>query len=208
MAPTTSDGPTTHEEVRTFQGNEVRVRLDPDEVFVQWRPRRPVYIGVRVGDRIKAADRDVSSPRIDEWDVTEITADTLTGVHAGDGEERVWDRTDLERGLVLGSYATNLSDFALVTAHCVGAWETYDPEVEDTGPGWTYHGEPYLTVVAYGNNGESYGLRYRFQAQDDDVNVEPWERDPAVERLGEDLQTMLAMRVREVLEADGYAVHG
>ena len=193
-------------EAMTVQGVEALVRRDPDEVYIQWHPRRPIYYGVRVGDRVKDADRDVDSPRIAAWQIESITDGAVVGTDVKTGESREWEREELELGLIVGTYATDLSDFALVTPHCVGSWEEYDPNAPRDASG-TYRGRPYLTVVAYGNNGETYGLRYRFCDAYDDENVELWERDSSVEALSSQLQALIGTRVREVLEADGYAVH-
>ena len=200
MTPTES-GTYTRIERRAFGGREARVRLAPDEIHVAWPTGRPSYYGVRTGDCVKDADRDVASPRIAEWEVTEITPDSVVGEDVDTGERREWDREVLERGLVVGNYATNLSGFETVVVHPVGSWETHDDH------GFEYHGVPYLTVVAYGNNGESYGLRYRFREEGNERDVELRERDGSVERLDQDHRTLLESTVREALEADGYVVH-
>ena len=41
-------------------------------------------------------------------------------------------------------------------------------EVDD-GDDYAYHGRPYVTVVAYGDNGQKYGRRYRFVEDVDDL---------------------------------------
>jgi hypothetical protein len=190
-------------ERRVVQGREVKSLQYPDELYVEWRPGRAVYYGVRVGDRIKDADADVESVRIDEWEVTEVTPDRVVGRNAKTGDEQTWDREDMERYLVTGRYATNLSDFALVTAYPVGSWEGYDPEATT---GLEYHGRPYLTVVAYGNNGEKYGLRYRFTDEGDRTHVTLAEKDPKVSRLTPEMRDRLDEVVRSALEDDGYVV--
>ncbi|WP_224448532.1 hypothetical protein [Haloprofundus salilacus] len=180
----------TRIERRTIAGREARVYLHPHEIRVQWRPGRAVYLGVRVGDRIKNADRDVASARIDEWEVEEITPETVVGRGIKTGERREWDRKALERGLIVGNYATNLTEFATVLVHEVGG-----------------HGgrDPYVTVVAYGDNGEKYGRRYRFV---DDVGrtVEHQDQDPVVDRLAPEMAAAFDELVVGALEDDGYAV--
>lgn len=200
MVTTESDGSTAVEH-RIIQGREVRVLRYPDELHVQWRPGRPVYYGVRTGDRIKNAANDVESARIDEWEVTEITPDRVVGRHVDTDEEMTWDREALEHSLVVGRYATNLSDFALVTVHPTGSWTDYDPEA---APGLEYRGRPYLTVLAYGNNGEKYGRRYHFAAEGDSDTVELAEEDPKIARLSDAMQAHLDDVVRAALEEDGY----
>lgn len=202
MATTESDGFTAVAH-RIVQGREVRILRYPDELHIQWRPGRPVYYGVRVGDRIKNAASDVASVRIDEWEVTEITPEAVAGRHVRTGEETTWDREALERAVVVGRYATNLSEFALVTAHPVGSWAAYDPEA---APGLEYRGRPYLTVIAYGNNGEKYGRRYRFVAEGDAARVELTEEDPKIARLSESMRAHRDEVVTAALEDDGYLV--
>lgn len=204
MATTESNGFTAVEH-RVIQGREVRILRYPDELHVQWRPGRPVYYGVRAGDRIKNAAADVESVRIDEWEVTEITPDRVDGRHVRTGEETTWDREALERGLVVGRYATNLSEFAVVTVHPTGSWAAYDPEAT-SGP--EYRGRPYLTAIAYGNNGEKYGRPYRFVAEGDGDAVELAEEDPKIARLSAEMRAHLDDVVRSALEDDGYAVGG
>jgi hypothetical protein len=198
-----SNGGFTSVERRIVQGREVRSLQYPDELYVEWRPGRAVYYGVRVGDRIKDADADVESARIDEWEVTEITPDRVVGQNVKTGEEQRWGREDMERYLVVGRYATNLSDFALVTAYPVGSWEGYDP---DAKRGLEYHGRPYLTVIAYGNNGEKYGLRYRFVEEGGRTHVTLAEKDPKVTRITPEMRDRLDEVVRSALEEDGYVV--
>ncbi|MGM0591542.1 MAG: hypothetical protein ACQETI_07930 [Halobacteriota archaeon] len=193
----------TRIERRIIQGREVRIRQHPDEIFVQWRPHRPVYIGVRVGDRIKDADRDVESARIDQWDVIEITPERVVGTHVRTGDERVWDREVLERGFVVGNYSTNLSDFALVTVLPVGTWDDYDEAATDD---MVYRGPPYVTVATYGNNGEKYGRRYRFVEPGNATALELWTQDRRIERLPDEIRSTLDAVVRAALEDDGYAL--
>jgi hypothetical protein len=181
---------------RTIQGREALVHSDPDEIRVEWRVGRPIYFGVSVGDRIKDADRDVESPLIDEWEVTEITPTRVVGVDVDTAEEREWDREALERGLAIGNYATNLSAFERVAVHRVGA-----------APGQSsgFPHTPYVTVIAYGNNGERYGRRYRF-LDEDERRVMRRDEDPSIGRLSEDHQRQLHGLVERALEDDGYEV--
>jgi hypothetical protein len=181
---------------RTIQGREALVYTDPDEIRVEWRVGRPVYFGVRAGDRIKDADRDVESPLIDEWEVVEITPDRVVGVDDETGRRRKWDRETLERGLTVGNFATNLSAFERVAAHRVGA---------DLGDRSHLPHDPYVTVIAYGNNGERYGRRYRF-LDDDGRRVALRDEDPSVGRLPAEHRDALEELVVAALEDDGYEV--
>jgi len=193
----------TRIERRIYGGREARVRLTPDEIYVSWHAGQPAYYGVRVGDRLKDADRDVSSPRIDEWEITEITAERVVGEHVETGERKEWERARLERALVGGNYATNLSDFETVAVHRIGSWNDHD----DRGEGRGYHGRPYVTVIVYGNNGEDYGRRYRFVEEGTETDVALREQDVSVERLPDPLRERFDEVVRETLEAEGYVVH-
>ena len=188
---------------RTIQGREARIHTAPDELYVEWRRRRPVYFGVRVGDHIKDADRDVESAHITEWEVVEITSDSVVGVNQKTGERQEWERRELERALVLQRYATNLSDFATVVVHAIGSWEVYERATE----AGESRREPYVTVIAYGNNGEKYGRRYRFTETGSDTDLELWEEDLSIERLSPELRTKLDETIHQALEEDGYTVH-
>jgi hypothetical protein len=203
MASTTSSDRYSRIERRTIAGQEARIGTEPDELRVEWRPGRAVYHRVRVGDLLKDADADVSSPRIDEWRVTEITPARVVGEDTGTGAVREWDRETLERGLVIGNYATNLTDFELVTAYPVGSWDDYGT---DEGDEYAYHGRPYLTVVAYGDNGQKYGRRYRFVEDGNATDVKLWEEDTKTGRIGEALRTRLDEVIGTALESDGYRV--
>lgn len=189
----------TNVEHRTIQGREARVRADPDEIYIEWRPGRPVYFGVKVGDHIKDADRDVESVHITEWEVVEITPEQVVGVNQKTGERTEWERRELEQALVLHRYATNLSDFATVVVHPIGDWEA-----SEAGSGTAR--EPFLSVVVFGNNGEKYGRRYRFVEPGATTRVELIDQDASVDRLSADLQQQLEETVHRALEEDGYTV--
>ncbi|WP_152039845.1 hypothetical protein [Salinigranum salinum] len=212
MAPTTSDASRDDDRRsspddefsigrETIQGREALVHRHPDRLYVEWRAGQPVYYGVSVGDRLKDADSDVSSPRITEWTVTEITPDRIVGEAIKTGDRREFDRERVERGLVVGNYATNLSDFARVAVHAVGDWDAYDP---DTTDGTVYRGRPYVTVVAYGNNGRKYGLRYRYVTDGDDETLTLWEEDVVVGALDAEPRRRLFDAVEATLAAEGY----
>jgi hypothetical protein len=186
---------------REIQGHEARVRTDPESVFVRWRPERPVYVALHVGDRLTDADADVSSPRITEWEVVDVTAARVVGKDVRTGERRAWTREAIERGLVVGQYATNLSGFAAVTVHPIGSWPDGRPEARGI-----YRGRPYLTVVAYGDSGATYGRRYRFLTPDDARTVAIRDEDPAVARLPASLRDLFDSAVRAALDDAGYDV--
>lgn len=195
---TAGDDRYTSVEHRTIQGRETLVREIPDEIYIEWRPGRPVYFGVKVGDRIKDADRDVESAHITEWEVVEITPAHVVGENLKTGERTEWDRRELEQALVLHRYATNLSEFATLTVHTVGSWAEYEA-------GRISH-EPYLSVVVFGNNGEKYGRRYRFVEPGETTEIELSDQDVSIDRLSTDLQQRLDETVRQALEEDGYTM--
>jgi hypothetical protein len=196
----------TRIERRMIQGREARVSLLPDEIRIEWRPNRPVYIGVTVGDRIRDGAGDIASAHIDEWEVVEITPESVVGEHVRTGVRREWERKTLERGLVLGNYSTNLTEFDVVAVNAVGSWETYDADAAADAGDLSFHGPPYLMVIAYGDNGQKYSLRYRFVEPGNDVDVELFEEGPRIGKLGPDQRRLLDERVRAALADDGYAV--
>ncbi|WP_267640576.1 hypothetical protein [Haloarchaeobius amylolyticus] len=191
-------------ETRTILGQPAHVWQSPDEVFIEWRPTRPAYFHVAEGDVVKDADRDVESPLIKQWTVTDITPETVVAERVDDGEVdiREWDRAEFERKLVTQTYATNLTDFERVTVHQFGRWGLDAVEHAEH----TYVGDPYVMVLAYGNNGEKYGRRYHFVSREDDENVTLWRQDLAVSKLPAALATKLDQRVTTALEAEGYRV--
>jgi hypothetical protein len=134
---------------------------------------------------LKAAGRDVDSDAVESWTVTDLDAARVVGEHRRTGERREWEREPLERGLVLGSYVVVLSTFEFVTVLPVGGAD------EET-----------LLVVAHGNNGETYGRRYRVEG--DEVTLV--EEDARSRRLAPDLRATLDDRVRAALADEGYRV--
>ncbi|WP_435359463.1 hypothetical protein [Haloarchaeobius sp. DFWS5] len=191
-------------EVRTIQGQETRVWQEPEEVHVEWRPSRPVFFHVRIGDVVKDADRDVESPLIKRWTVTEITPDHVVaeGVVDGEVDIREWDREEFERKLVVRSLATTLSDFERVTIHQFGEWGLD----EVTHSEHTFVGDPYVMALAYGDNGERYGLRYHFVERGNERDVNFWRHDHAVGNLAPTMREKLDTRVAEALAGAGYHV--
>jgi hypothetical protein len=63
-----------------------------------------------------------------------------------------------------------------------------------------------VTVVAYGNNGQKYGLRYRYVEEGDDRDVTLWKEDAPVGALDDDLQQRLFTAVESALTAEGFTV--
>lgn len=183
---------------RRFEGFDARFGTDPEEVYVELRVGRPAYIRVREGDYVQEGDAfhrewlGVSSPALDTWEVVEITADQVRGEHVDTGEPTEWERSDLEKGLAVGRYSTNLTDFEVVSVYEAGGWSDEDDE-------------PYVSVVAYGDNGLKYGRRYRFVDRDSGT-LELWREDEPRQGFTETQAERLDERVREVLEDDGYRV--
>jgi hypothetical protein len=225
MVPTTSDGYDDRErspsddaygfDRRTIQGRETLVSRHPGRITVEWRGPTPRFFGLAVGDRLKDADSDVASPRIAEWTVTGITPDLVVGEATRTGERREFDRRRVERGLVVGNYATALSGFERVVVHAVGRWADYDEADDATdatdaddagGASAVYRGRPYVTVVASGDNGRTYGLRYRYAEAGRPDAVTLWQADAAVADLDPELREQLTAAVGSALAAEGYAV--
>jgi hypothetical protein len=181
---------------------------DPDEIFVTVRKGRPMYIRVEPGEYVREGDafhreRMGAGNRLSTWEVTEITPTEVRGRDVRSGVDRHWDREKLERGLVLGRFSTNLTDFERIGVLRIGRWSDHQGTHDVTAR--RYDGRPYVTVVAYGDNGERYGRRYRFVEGDDGL-LELWTEDPAIGRFGEDVRARLDERVRTELAADGYDV--
>lgn len=146
---------------RRLPGLEARFVAEPNEIFVELCAGRPSYVRLREGDA-EYRERTGESTPLQSWTVTDVTPERVRADGEDGGESREWSRTGVERGLAVGTYSTGLTDFERVSTLEVG------------GRG---DDEPYVTVIAYGDNGLKYGRGYRF----DD-------------------------RVRAALEDDGYTV--
>lgn len=198
---------TTTTTTRRFEGYDARFGTDPEEIYIELRMGSPAYVHVREGDYLQEGDvfhreRIGASPRLATWEVEEITPDHVTGRDLGTGERVKMDREEVEKGLAVGRYSTNLTDFEWLSVYQVGRWAEYD---EDDDSGTRYTGRPYVSVVAYGDNGRTYGRRYRFVAPESN-ELALWKEDKPRGGFSEEVADRLDRRVREALEVDGYAV--
>lgn len=186
------------ETTERFEEFDARFGSTPDEIYVERRAGRPAYIRVREGDYVQEGDAfhrewlGVSSPALDTWKVVEITPDRVRGEHVDTGESTEWGRTDLEKGLAVGRHSTNLTDFEVVSVYEAGSWSAENDR-------------PYVSVVAYGDNGLKYGRRYRF-ADRESKTLELWRADEPRGGFTESQAKRLDERVRAALEDDGYRV--
>lgn len=71
--------------------------------------------------------------------------------------------------------------------------------------GYRYTGHPYVSVVAYGDNGLKYGRRYRFVDRESNA-LELWKEDEPRDGFSDAVTARLDQRVRDALEAEGYTV--
>lgn len=198
----------TRRTTRRFEGFDARFGTDPDEIYIELRLGSPKYVHLREGDFLQEGDAfhreqlGLDSPTLDTWEVTEITPEHVVGRHIDTGEETTWDRTHVEKGLAVGRYSTNLTDFEWISVYQAGSWDDYDP---DTDTGSLYAGRPYVSVVAYGDNGLRYGRRYRFVSPDSNELVR-WKEDRPLRGFEESVAARFDRRIREALEAEGYTV--
>lgn len=202
---------TTTETTKCFAGIDATFGTDPNEIFLELRAGSPAYIRVREGDYVQEGDAfhreqlGLNSPTLDTWEVVEIGSDVVVGRDIGSGEDVTWGREEVEKGLAIGTYSTNLTDFETVSVYEVGRWRDYDEDDPTGGGGYTYTGRPYVSVVAYGDNGLKYGRRYRFVDADAGA-VELWKEDRPANGFADGVRDRLDDRVREALEADGYTL--
>jgi hypothetical protein len=192
-----------------YSDSDAEYQTTPEELFIVVRPGRPMYIRVSPGDRIQEGDavhreRMGETRHLPTWEVTEITPSYVLGRAVDSDEEKRWDREELERGLVVGRYSTDLTDFERISVIQTGRWSEYDETREQTGT--RYNGRPYVTVVAYGDNGERYGRRYRL-AEGSESRLKLWTEDAAIDRFSNEVRSRLDERIEEELEADGYELH-
>lgn len=194
---------------KRFEGLDARFGTDPNEIYVEVRVGSPAYVRLRAGDYLQEGDafhRDeigIESPTLKTWEVTEITPDTVVGRDLDDGDEMTWEREDIEKGLAIGRYSTNVTDFERVSVYQAGSWADHDPDADDSGTRYT--GQPYVSVVAYGDNGRKYGRRYRFVEPESD-ELELWKEDEPRNGFSEDVAERLDRHVRDALEAEGYTL--
>lgn len=197
MATNDQTGTERTDTIKRFEGFDARFGTDADELYVELQAGRPAYIRVREGDYVQEGDAfhrewlGVSSPALETWEVVEITPEEVRGEHVETGAPTVWDRADLEKGLAVGRYSTNLTDFEMVSVYEAGAWSSDD--------------EPYVSVVAYGDNGLKYGRRYRFTAPESNT-LELWRTDEPRQGFTDTQAERFDRRVRAALEDDGYTV--
>lgn len=215
VAPGDAGMPRTGESLRPLDDGELLVGTDPRVLVVRPRAGHPETIRVRVGDHVFEGDVEhlervgTDSPRIADWEVTEITPMAVRARNVRSGDDIEWERATFERGLASGTYATALTDFETVTVSRVGHWAVYeavDPgSATPAGDHERVAGEPYVSVVAVGDNGRTYRRRYRL-LDPGTAEVELLRADdprvghaPAVARR-------LEARVQDALRAEGYDV--
>ncbi|WP_435064910.1 hypothetical protein [Halobaculum sp. EA56] len=195
----------------TVDGDRARIGTDPSEIYIELRLGSPAYIHVREGDYLQEGDPfrrervGADAPTLDTWEVTEITPETVVARDLDTDEAVTMDRETVERRLATGEYSTNLTDFEWVSVYQVGDWDEYDPEGDRDDADTRYTGRPYVSVVAYGDNGLKYGRRYRF-VEPDSTEVYLWKEDRPLRGFDGDVEDLLDRRIRAALEADGYAV--
>lgn len=200
---------TTTKTIKRIKGIDARFGTDPDELRIELRMGSPSYIHLKVGDYLQEGDAfhreqlGLTPPTLDTWEVIEITPELVVGRDIDTGEEVAWDRAQVETGLAIGEYSTNLTDFEWISVYQVGDWDDYDPDEEDSGTRYT--GRPYVSVVAYGDNGLKYGRRYRF-VEPESTELTLWKADRPLRGFPEEVEARLDERVRAALESDGYVV--
>lgn len=198
--------------IKRFEGHDARLGTDPDEIYIERRLGSPAYIHLQEGHYLQEGDAfhreqlGIESPVLDTWEVIDITPDTVVGKDLDSGEEVEWSREEIEKGLLVGRYSTNLTDFEWVSVYQVGSWEAHDPEEEAEADSRSqYTGRPYVAVVAYGDNGLKYGRRYRL-VDPDSSEVALWKQDQPRNGFSEEVADRLDRRVRAALEAERYEV--
>lgn len=196
-------------ETRQYAGYGATFGTDPEEVSIDLRTGSPAYIRLRVGDLLREGDaahheqHRTAGPAVDRWEVVEITPESVAGRHLEIGEETTWPRHEIEKKLAVGTFSTDLTDFERVSVYQVGRHEDHDPDADDTG--LRFRGRPYVSVVAYGDNGRKYGRRYRF-ADPDSNAVYLWKQDEPAGGFSPEIEARLDRRVTAALEAEAYRV--
>lgn len=160
---------------------------------------RGALAGLSPGDwRASAPD----SPRVPTWEVVEITPERVEMRDSRTGGTVPMDREAVEAGLAIGRYSTNLTDFEWVSVYQVGRWGG-DLDVDESGTRRT--GRPYVSIVAYGDDGRTYGRSYRF-VDPESRALGLWKEDRLLDGFPDGVVERLDERVRAALDADGSAV--
>lgn len=174
-----------------------RIGNAPDRITVQPRAWSPARIHVRAGDIVYEGDprrlRRIGgrTPRIDAWEVVEITPHRVTAKHVDSDIEFDWDRAALETGLLTGRYAVDLVEFVSVGVRR-NVQSRSRPET--------------VIATAYGNNGLRYVRRYIIVGGGLSVKLERWTETPAVSGLPEQLARSFERRIADALHGEGYAL--
>lgn len=202
---------TTTTTTKRFEGLDARFGTDPLEIYIELRTGSPRYIRMKEGDLLYEGDAyrreqlGIGTTTLDTWEVTEITPTRVRGRSVETDEEVEWVRGEVENGLATGRYSTNLTDFEWISVYQVGQWDDYQPDEE--GSGTRYVGRPYVSVVAYGDNGLKYGRRYRF-VEPESNELYLWKEDKPRGGFPDEVAERLDQRVRRALETEGYTVVG
>ncbi|QIO25107.1 hypothetical protein [Haloarcula sp. JP-L23] len=192
---------------KRFKGFDAIFGTDPDEIYIELRLGRPAYIRLHEGKYLQEGDvyhreqLGMASPTLDTWEIREIDEETVVGEDIETRDRMTWDREEVERGLAVGKFSTNLTDFETVSVIQTGRWEDYDRDGDEAG--YRYTGRPYVMVVAYGDNGLKYSRRYQF-VDDEERTLELWTQDASIEQFADEIAARFDERIHEALEADGY----
>lgn len=214
------------EPVHRLEGSAVSVGTRPEEIAVLVGGHAPAVLRVRPGDHVYESDAahlerlGPSAPRLADWEVLDIDPDAVRVRNRRTAARETWPRHVLERGLAVGTFATDLTDFETVTV-TRSAWPRGArgqpagmPRPPVVGPGGEYHAAPgvpaavvpvgpTVTVAATGDNGRTYRRHYRL-TDPDTGEVERW---PVAERWPTESAAVvrrLESRIGEALAAEGY----
>lgn len=200
--------------IKTIQGEKTAFGLTPNEMFVDLPVTRPNYVRVREGHLLQEGDvltkevektegSEIRSAALKKWEVVEITPDTVRGKDVEGDAEETWEREWVEQQLATGGLSTNLTDFDRISIHQIGSGEQAVSNYETAEQ---TSDEPRLIVLVYGNNGQKFGLTYRFVGRDTDTEIELVQYDRLPEGVDADLRKTFDERVQEALTRDGYHV--
>ncbi|WP_227377456.1 hypothetical protein [Haladaptatus halobius] len=189
-------------EVRTIDGVDALVSTDPGEIFIDLPASNPRYIRVQEGNRIQEGDvstrstAEMAGPRLTNWRIESITAETVTGTDVDTGETRQWNREQLVQRLSASEFSAELTTFDRVSVTEIDEWHERH-SVEDSE-----EVRPYVIVIAYGNNGEKFTQLYAATESGDWNSLEVVQQDTNIQNFSEELRKRFDDAVQKTLEAE------
>ncbi|WP_227379706.1 hypothetical protein [Haladaptatus halobius] len=138
----------------------------------------------------------MGGPLLTKWDIESITTETVTGTNTDTGETREWVREQLTHRLGTREFSAELTTFDRICVTEVQEWRERH-SVEDTE-----EVNPYVIVVAYGNNGEKFTQLYAATESGDWDSLEVVQQDTTIQNFSDELWNRFDDAVQKTLEVE------